>query len=171
MADTTASQFAKAIDAEKADALALAELHIDMPDGHPFVEYRGTRALLEAEGIVPQVIEWPEWRDEEHWTAGGQRFYLKRERPPGFKGPERVALGHDWWKVRIYSPGPGDYLTCDIRAQRRKLAKLEFRNSPEGLAQSSRIVAGVLRAGRDDAFQQFLSALLPAARNGRKAPK
>jgi hypothetical protein len=67
------------------------------PYGH--IEWRGPRAKLEAIGVVPPHIKWPERLDYADWQAGGFDFMLRRCRPDGFKGPMRGWNDFDYWFV------------------------------------------------------------------------
>jgi len=58
-----------------------------------YCEYFGTRAMLEAEGILPENINWPEGFDGNRWDDGRFKYWLRRVRPEGIKGPKKAFLG------------------------------------------------------------------------------
>ena len=61
------------------------------PHALDFWEYFGTRAQLEAEGVIPSGMEWPATGAKEvGWKEGRLKFGLRRIRPEGLKGPMRL---------------------------------------------------------------------------------
>lgn len=44
------------------------------------VEYQGTRATLEAEGVIPADADWPEGFNDLHWEDDQYRYWLCCER-------------------------------------------------------------------------------------------
>lgn len=60
------------------------------PYGWQTWEYEGTRAQLEAEGVIPAGTEWPQHRNTAQWEDGRVRWSLSRTRPNGMKGPMRL---------------------------------------------------------------------------------
>ena len=70
-----------------------------------FAEYAGTRAQLEAEGLIPKGFQWPRAAADAHWEAEGFDYWLRRTRPDGFKGPMRNWLVLDNWRVQVQVVG------------------------------------------------------------------
>jgi hypothetical protein len=83
-------------------------LHVTITsDGH--IEWRGSRAILEASGLIPPNFNWPRRIDYAHWHTGGFDFMLRRCRPDGLMGPMRRWMKHDYWFVcRSPSSHPRD---------------------------------------------------------------
>jgi hypothetical protein len=143
------------------------------PYGNDFWEYEGTRAQIEAEGIVPEGSQWPtaeQGAAEVQWEERGLRFSLRRTRPDGMKGPMSLWLRGDWWRLRC---DRGEYRSgFEIRADRlrRELAQLEYENSREG--QQARFIAfkRIMAAKEDAAFQALLVGVLPERKKPGKKP-
>lgn len=65
------------------------ELQINIvPRG--YVTWEGSRAQIEAEGIVLTIPVWPERANSAAWCADGFDYWLRRCRPTGMKGPKRL---------------------------------------------------------------------------------
>lgn len=70
---------------------------------HPergIAEYLGSRALLEAEGLVPAGTDWPAAWSDQRWQSGGFSYWLRRRRPPGAKGRRSAHAEADWFALR-----------------------------------------------------------------------
>lgn len=61
--------------------------------------FYGTRAMLEAEGVLPLAMLWPSGFNCARWTAGRFKFVLCRTRPRGAKGPRSAFADVDWWHL------------------------------------------------------------------------
>ena len=76
-----------------------------------YVEWRGSRARLEATQLVPPHIAWPKRIDYAHWHTDGFEFTLRRCRPDGLNGPMRGRWkNYDCWFVRRTKPRPASEL-------------------------------------------------------------
>jgi hypothetical protein len=148
------------------------ELHIEMwLDEH--VQFEGTAAQLQAEGLIPDGIEWPRGAGDLRWEANGFTYWLRRTRPVGHKGPMRSWLVMDNWFVRIEVTGR-DYGWRTRRYLERKAEELraEYHHytaagSAEWHAKCDRYWATV-----DDRKFQAFKALIPGLvppKRGRKA--
>ena len=82
----------------KSDALALTI----SPYG--YIEWRGPRAALEAQGLIPDDLNWPKRIDYALSHADGFDFFLRRCRPDGLNGPMRHWMKYDFWFVRRQMP-------------------------------------------------------------------
>lgn len=122
--------------------------------------YFGTRAELEAEGLVPAGMKWPVGFSQRYWDAGPFGFALFRRRPEGAKGPRRQFLETDWWQLSWGCRGPGARSDVAIRHKSDELAKFIRLNSPEGQAELNRRCADYFAARKDTQFQAF-KALIP----------
>lgn len=140
------------------------ELRVEVLRDHDWA-YRGTRAQLEAEGVIP-AGEWPQETETRVWTTGGVQFSLRRIRPDGFKGPKRLWAAADCWVLQGRKPQGADNWQVRIRELQRQIAKLEFARSPEG----QREFQVYWRATEDNHFQAFKKRLLlPRNKPRRKA--
>ncbi|MDR5660983.1 hypothetical protein [Burkholderia cenocepacia] len=121
--------------------------------------YFGTRAQIEAEGMVPATIEWPKGFDVVRWAAGDNEFWLRRDRPEGAKGPRRDFLSCDNWRLGILRRNwsPFDH---QIMRKTEELRKMLHRDSRAGRAAFSKFWAALQVATEDQKFQAF-KALVP----------
>lgn len=76
---------------EAAPTLAMGDATTELvivikPHNLDFVEFLGTRTMLEAEGILPEDTKLPTGYDNLFWQAGQFDYWLRRERPPGARG-------------------------------------------------------------------------------------
>ena len=71
-----------------------------------YLEWRGSRARLEATKLVPADITWPRRIDYAHWHVNGFEFALRRCRPDGLNGPMRRWMNCDCWFMRRTQPRP-----------------------------------------------------------------
>ena len=137
-----------------------------------WARYEGTAAQLIAEGLIPDGFEWPQADADVEWVASGFKYWLRRTRPEGHKGPKRSWLGLDNWFVRISVVGR-DYHWTTRRSLERKAQALaaEFHHhTPVGAMEWSAKWNRYMEAERDQAFQAFktlVPGLVPPKR-GRK---
>lgn len=130
------------------------------------VDFYGTRDMLEAEGVIPDGAEWPTGFNNLKWQDDKFKYWLYRKRPEGAKGPRRMFLDVDWWRL-MWRPIEGTPLeTLQLRSKLKELADIQYRHSPAYVVESRRYWDSV----RDEAFQKF-KALVPGLvrpRRGRK---
>ena len=146
------------------------ELTVLIRHDHGCWEYLGTRAQLEAEGVIPAGTKWPEGAQSLRWDAGRFRFWLRRTRPEGLKGPMRLWTSGDWWFLRCDLIGGPGYLQLRIMDKKRELAAEIYRLSPAWEREWSASYKRFKAANNDDAYRSF-RALIPALnppRRGRK---
>lgn len=117
--------------------------------------FHGTRAQLEAEGLIPAGFVWPQRRARAYWVAGQFRYWLERQRPQDFKG-----------SVRAF--GEGDYWVCDVDvdghfvqshlvyAKTKEIEALVRYNTPEGRSEYRR----AYQAKQDGPYLAFRAQLL-----------
>lgn len=131
-----------------------------------FVTFTGTRAQLEAEGFIPEALEWPQGRAVTHWEANGYRYTLNLCKRGTLEGPMKAWAGGDYWRLcRVTAAGAPDARGAfEIKQKRRELAAAIWRHSPEGKAEAVARVSRYAQAQRDDAFQAFKALLLPERR-------
>jgi hypothetical protein len=142
------------------------------PHGLDFWEYHGTRAQLEAEGIVPAAIAWPAAGAQSvGWQDGRLKFSLRRIRPDGLRGPMRLWVNGDWWALRCDLIGGPDMLQRRLICMQRALELETYRQSPAGQRAWYAAYKRLRAADCDRAFQAF-KALVPGLippRRGRRA--
>lgn len=123
-------------------------------------EYQGSRAALEAEGVIPADIEWPEGFKDLHWNDDQFRYWLCRKRPNRIKGPRQQFLDIDWWMFRR---DPLNAKPIDVRIVEKKakeLADAIYAQSAKGKAEFDKRWKACWKAKNDDKFQAF-KALIP----------
>lgn len=131
---------------------------VAIPDIY-LTEYQGTRAALEAEGVIPSSTKWPTGFDDLHWDDGRLRYWLRRQRPEGVKGARNSLLNIDWWMLRC-DPCSSSPEILSVERKAKELAAARFLASPEGAEVKSRRWNAWLEARTDDKFQAF-KALIP----------
>ncbi|KWO16034.1 hypothetical protein [Burkholderia ubonensis] len=139
-----------------ATAVVEREMVIELHEGYGF-SYQGTRAQLEAEGIIPDGLEWPAGRNHVGWRRGERHFSLRRCKVPGTK--QRVAEWGcgDWWSIHV---GRDHTLDPEIAEQAKKLRAMIYERSPQGKAARAEFWRRIDAANRDEKFQAF-KALIP----------
>jgi len=135
------------------------------------VEYWGTRAAIEAEGIVPDSVQWPTEYNSVKWKSGLLQFSLVRHRPEGVKGSRRELSAVNWWRLRwAYD----DYAHTELLSERRKIKELKrqlYLCSDEGKQEGRRRWNLFARAREDERFCAFLNGIPAIAglkRNSRR---
>lgn len=145
------------------------EVSIALRESGPgaWAEYRGTRAQIEAEIVVPASAKWPAAGfNQISWTSGPVMYLLRRVRPIGAKGPRRDFAQIDLWSLRTVL----EY--SHSIARQVEFSQAEFQQILEDASPQGRIAAAARRsaadAAREDAgFQSFLAqipGLKPAGR-------
>lgn len=120
-------------------------------------EFLGTRAQIEAEGIVPAGVEWPgDGFESVMWEAGAVNYLLRRVRPVGAKGPRRAFAQVDHWCLRTMLIYPLA-IQRTIEIKEAELRAAIHRASPQGQAEACAAIRAVMAAKGDDRFQTFLS--------------
>lgn len=135
-----------------------------------FWEYEGTRAQLEAEGVIPPETEWPKGADSLRWEAGRFDYWLRRVRPDGVKGPMSIWVNGDCWRLRCEFKDTPDFASRCILQKKLELAKELHHHTPAGQREWETRWAAYWKASKDEAFQAF-KALIPGLvppKRGRK---
>jgi hypothetical protein len=130
------------------------------------LEYRGTRAMLEGEGVIPANFKWPTGYDELYWESGKFKYWLRRKRPEGAKGSRKDFVDCDYWHLRWNPICRPDIAQSCIANKAKDLADEIYWHSPKGRAERDRNWNRYWEAIRDKKFQAF-KALTP----GLVAPK
>lgn len=147
----------------KVETKVVDELTITMDFRHGWCDYVGTKAAIEAEGVVPRDIEWPEGFQEIGWILDGLTFRLKRQRPKGVKGPRSAFKDCDNWALywRYDSFGSDERQAALAELHRDEAV---FYATPQGLDRAKRDHVLYCQAGRDKPFQDFLKLVVGGAR-------
>lgn len=132
-------------------------------------DYQGTRAALEAEGVIPTGTEWPEGFNETHWKDDKFSYWLRRERPAGPKGPRKQFLNLDWWMLRI-NPAQPQYSQMVIERKAKELAEAIYRQSAKGSAEIEERWERYWAAKKDEKFQAF-KALIPGINRPKRGSR
>lgn len=136
----------------------------------PFWEFEGSRAQLEAEGVIPAGTQWPEAARILRYEAGRFRYLLCRRRPDGMKGPMKVWTAGDWWSLRCELIDGPDLETLRIREKKRELAEAIYSQSPAGRREWDVHFQRYWKAHKDEAFQAFKAKFAPQReKRGRPA--
>lgn len=150
----------------------IGELKIIISLGLSFCMYVGTRAHLDAEGVIPVGTKWPDGFSWVSWEANGLRFRLVRERPEGAKGPRRVFLDCDNWCLRMDVQGRS-VADAVIKHKADNLAQYIHGQTPAGQAEFFRQCELYYAACNDEKFQAFkalIPGLIPPSRKRRGHP-
>lgn len=149
-----------------------AELRIELQPRASTARMFGTRAALEAEGLVPPDVQWPQGRRLAKWQAGPFQWTLSRARPEGLKGPQSQWIHGDWW---VLASRPADTtMYFDRRMQLMQAEMLyEWRRRTWGGHCDRAAHRQAYCAARGDAdFQRFKAGVLPPSRrDGRAAAR
>lgn len=150
---------------EQQHATPLAEVNLDgqgremrvlvRPHGLSLWEYQGSRAQLEAEGVIPAKTEWPEGSRTLRWEDGRFRWSLSRTRPEGLKGPKTLWTSGDWWNLRCDLLNGPDPATLRLQEKRRELAEELYRQSTAGQREWNAHWMRYCASFDDMAFQAF----------------
>lgn len=143
------------------------------PAGMDLCEYLGTRRQLQEEGVIPPGLLWPEGFAYKHWESNGIAFSLVRQRPKGARGPRKMFMDCDYWRLRMEAMGR-DYVADEIRKKEEELQKLRFQHSAAGLRAFRKNLHDLLSIHNDCAFQAFkdlVPALAGLNSSRRKATK
>jgi hypothetical protein len=127
---------------------------------------RGTRAQLEAAGLVPEGVTWPEGTDCIEWTSGRLLFNLWRDRFKASRKPKKAQLQRDSWVLRCWRNDRRlHHVEIEIRAHIRAIEELRHSDTKAGRERFDRY----LTAECDDAFMAFMKTVLP--RQGKSGCK
>lgn len=122
------------------------------------VEWVGTRAQLEDEGLVPPEVRWPDRDRWVGWTTQRFEYWLRRTRPLGMKGPKRIWIDGDWWALRqtlLANRGQGHWPAV-IYEKKCELDALVWSSTEQGRDYAERWK----KAQADAAFQAFKTQLV-----------
>lgn len=121
------------------------------------VSFTGTRAQIEAEGLLSDAFRWPSG-GRLYWSSGWFEFKLTRERPPGQskRNPEV-----DWWTLQRDCRDCRQLAAQDLQRATDNLADALFALTPEGQAADAASEGLLSSAGADRSFQALLADMVP----------
>lgn len=154
-------------------AAAGLDLHAEIVVCTPYTgiaEYQGTRTALEGEGIIPVGTKWPEGFDELHWTDDKCRYWIRRKRPDGIKGPRKQFLDLDWWMLRCDPLNAKHICDLNVEIKAKELADMVYRQSAKGQAEWYKQWHRYCEAQNDDKFQAF-KELIPGISRPKRGRK
>lgn len=156
---------------QQAETTTTPELRVEWcVDYH--VSLAGTRAQLEAEGVLPADVEWPRPYATSYWEAAGFAYSLRRLRPDGHKGAMRTWQEIDSW-ILLITVVDHDHFWHARRAIERKTEELRaeiHRHTPAWWSECEGMMRRIDAARHDLKFQAF-KALVPGLippKRGRK---
>lgn len=142
-----------------------------LPCGVACWEFVGSRAQLQAEGVIPTDAQWPEGLDTYEWESASLKFSLRRTKPSDLKGPRKVWAGVDWWVLRGSHKGAPPFAIREIQRKRRELEAAMYRETLEGRREASVLWHRYWQAREDKAFQVFKAKVLPQGIKPGPKPK
>lgn len=120
------------------ETLAPSELVVIInPLNIQMTEYLGSRATLEAEGVIPANIEWQSGFNSTYWRDENFYYELRRQRPTGAKGPRKQFLECDWWCLN-WRPLVEDRDRNRLAIKFKEVEEELFRQSEPGKARFER---------------------------------
>lgn len=143
------------------DASHGQELTIYINHEFDILEYRGTRAMLEEEGVIPVDFRWPTAYDDLRWESGKFRYWLRRHRPDGAKGSRKDFVDCDWWHLRWNLINAPDFRQSRLAKMAKALSDEIYRCSDKGRAEFCIQYERLREARKDEKFQAF-KALFPS---------
>lgn len=134
-------------------------------------EYRGSRAALVAEGIIPADLVWPHGDSHADWESGRLSYRLFRLGRGSVKGAVNGDPQGDVWSLRCsFNDGLNDASRA-IAAKRQELRQEIHAHSVAGRREADQRIERHSAARRDMAFQAFKALILPARKKPNQQPK
>ncbi|HOX69134.1 MAG TPA: hypothetical protein PKV56_14840 [Burkholderiaceae bacterium] len=128
------------------------EMRIDI-EARGDVCWEGTIDQLRSEGLIRADVVLPQRNKLAMWEDDTFEFWMSRFRPPGMKGPMRLWVEGDWWRLhrRLLPCSPHATVPASVYAKQQALAQERRLYTSAGALDSMR-----QRAANDDgAFQRF----------------
>lgn len=127
---------------------------------HCIAEYQGTRAALEAEGVIPTETKWPDTGfDRVHWSDDVIEYTLFRDRPDGATGAKKLFVDVDWWRFGFSPIRQKPYQQVDIEQKKKALEDAIFRQTTEGMHLIQKLFHDYHQSEKDAAYQKFRGCL------------
>ncbi len=128
------------------------------PYNFAYSEIYGTQSQLEAEGLIPEALQWPAGYGDLRWTSGTFRFWLRRHRPLGAKGPRNLYRDADCWCLR-WELKDGAARDRGIAIKVELLQKQIFELTPQGQRDRAGLFNAHWKATCDARFQAFKASI------------
>lgn len=129
--------------------------------------YLGTRAQLEADGLLPVGTVWPVKDKSTQWSDGRFDWRLFRTRRQNQRGPKSVWVDGDWWCLASTLKGSSNGWVGRAVVLQRQL-DVALRNSTDaGQALARKELRRLWASQADQAYQAFrasIPALAPQAK-------
>ena len=141
-----------------------SEIRIEMTPGYYSI-FVGSRVQLEAEGLVPEGLDWPVGSKVCRWEEG--RFSYVIRRYPSASGIKKsVWSTQDHWRLCMAIRNkPSDHWEQSIIAEKtRELTHAVWRLSPAGEQHRKLWCA----AREDDGYREFMERVLPPEKTRAK---
>lgn len=148
----------------------LPEIRITLEVG--YLRFKGTRAQIEDEGLIPAGAQYPRGHDGVSWERDGLEFSLHRGRPDNAKGHRNTWADADCWCVDIMVVGRdwSWHARQRVHAKAEELRAEIYRQSPAGRRAKEEQWKRFFASQRDNAYQAFRAQCVPARRrSARKA--
>lgn len=123
--------------------------------------FKGSRAQLEDEGLIPPGLKWPDAQERATWVIGQFCYSLKRTRPAGLKGGMKLWIRGDYWIVEWNLENKPSLKTILVGEKAEALRAEIYLRSPDGEREWRKTYHLCCKAREDKAFQAFKSAFVP----------
>lgn len=131
-------------------------------------KYIGTRAQLEAEGIIPAGTTWPERNQKIRWRNGEILFCLSAMRRKAIAPNSEDRIYIDQWCLRMeLYDGPSGFDDA-IARKKKELQAMIYAGSAKGMAESEKRFRQYITAQDDKAFTAFKASIPGLAPRPRK---
>jgi hypothetical protein len=139
--------------------------------GADWSAYEGSRALLEAENVIPVDIEWPVGSTSVHWDQGNLGVRLRRVRPKRLRGPMSCWTSGDYWELYWCPITTLPYCERLVLEKHAELKRALYLRTVKGQVEARQRFDAYWATKNDRSFQAF-KQLIPAlcsSKRGRKA--
>ena len=150
----------------QAAALLAQEIKIRI-EQDAWVQYSGTMAQLQAEGLIPAHFEQPLPRQNKCWTQGAFSYWLKPTRPEGPSSQHNAGHPQDHWTLLVTVPAHDHqwHVRRAFDLEHKALNDRYWGNPAKAQAQAQRWAQAV----SDPRFCAFKASLLPQCGKARNA--
>jgi hypothetical protein len=129
------------------------------PHDASICKYIGTRAQLEAEGVIPPGTDWPERNQKTLWRNGEILFCLSRVRRKAIAGDNECRIYIDQWCLRMELHNGLSGFDDAIARKKKELQAMIYAGSAKGMAESNKRFRQYIAAQDDTAFTAFKASI------------